>query len=308
MERARASLERVRAINAQIPERDEKLEALLARTGQHRVEAAAALASVQEALPKSEATLAPLRALRAEAAEIAKSKLANLRDVAEKARAAADELPDEQDMVQFEAHAGKIAKIAGTLLVAPLSEDAQRVRDRLLVISAIVLLVSFGLVTLQTLEMVVHVKFVDSKIAWLIVAAGLACLYFLITFLAAYVRDLRVSEVVRANSVLEIRLTWKQILDGYAYHLAEHTQEIARLQDPDQGPAELMADLDRITKGERRLQMLTDEVNVVCTLLRRANSLPRLRLWAEVLLPSAIAVVALGGCVWFAWRLLLHTT
>jgi hypothetical protein len=297
MAKYRAVLERAKRVATGVTEQDQELEELLARTNNNMANAAKAIRNATDA---QDAMQQSLEQLREEVAKAAEHKLKSYRVIAAQARSSADAMPPLEDLAAAETHATIIGTVSGALLQAPSSKDTQKSQGRLLAASAITLLLSSGLSSLDGIPLGgVTMKFDATKMVWAAVATGIACLYFLITFLQAYYRDLQIGHVLRANSVIRLRPTWKRIVDEYAVILEAHVGQVAELEVPGQSPAALVTAFDKVTNGERRLEAIRHNITLVSGLLHRAQTLPRLRLWVEVLLPSVIALIALGVCLRF---------
>jgi len=296
VERARAVLERSRGTI--VTDEDKELENLLARHKENLAAAAQALSGVSDEELKVVSALKEAR----QAVTLSDNHLEALAQVALRARADAENLPGTEDLEEAQDYAERIAKAGDLLLHSPITDDTRDNQRRLLIVSAITLLVSSGLASIERLSLgVTDLKFDPAKLVWLAVATGVACVYCLVAFLAACRRDFRIGEVARANSAFQLRVILKHISTHYAVLLESHVHHLRALQSVREMP-EFVVALRDVRTRESHLEVVKQYIGMLHGVIHRGKSLGRLRLWVEILLPVTIAIIALGVCVRFVFR------
>jgi hypothetical protein len=298
VERARAVLERSRQVGRKVADEDKELDDLLVRNEEHLAAAAYALSGVTDEERK---VLSALKEAR-QAVTFADNHLEAFARVALRARADAEALPGTEDLEEAQDYAEKIAKAGNLLLQSPMTEDTRENQRRVLIVSAIALLVSSGLASIEKMSLGgTDLKFDPAKLLWLVVATGVACVYCLTAFLSACRRDFRIGDVAHANSAVQLRAILKRVSTDYAVRLESYVDILGALQSIRELP-EFVNGLKDVRARESRLEVLKQTIGMLNGVIQRGKALGRLRLWVEILLPVTVAIIALGMCVIFVLR------
>jgi hypothetical protein len=216
-----------------------------------------------------------------------------LRNDASDSRAKADELPDLHELEELQNYLKGLSRAGEALLIQPLTDNTRKNQERLLAVSLLTLLLASGLFFVQSTELA-SIK-LDAAHPWSIaLAAGLLCVYFLVAFLAGYVRDMRVYEVQRLVPVNQLRLLTKRTMQAHATLMATYVSELEAVKRSLESAAVVIKNPVPVLSVHKELQATAQKASILAGVFERSSFLGNLRRWIDLVLPVVIAVLAIA--------------
>lgn len=208
----------------------------------------------------------------------------------------------------------------------PLGEVTRSNQWRLLVASTVSVLLVSGAVRLEKLT-IAGAELVPKPV-YVLMVAGIFCVYFLVIYSLSVIQDLRVGRFRRLPALAEIRLAVEETTLKHRLELEAHDRKVQQLLDHrsarlravrelDLPPMEKLRRLNEETEAFKndgleeaqrtmwlRLHAHTQEVLQIMSIAELPGSANRLDLFrhaVDVVFPLAFGLVAVS---WTAWRLL----
>lgn len=220
----------------------------------------------------------------------------------------------------------RLAEAIQPMLTEPLTELTRKRQERVLLISAICLLISQGLAFVT--KMGIFGAELQASSSWAAaVAAAIVTTYLLIAFVASYVRDMRVHEAMQTVPAMHLDILHKQSFSLYADKLHSqlkaseavigeverselHAKELnSFLQQKDSSAAvaassKIVEEMGRTSLAQAELKSATAEreliekrLSYLFGAIESTGTVDRLRLMVELWVPVLISLLSIGMAV-----------
>jgi hypothetical protein len=214
-----------------------------------------------------------------------------------------------------------LAEVIQPLVADPLSELTRKRQEKLMIVGAISLLITQGLVFFEKFS--VYGADLKASSSWSAgVATTIACAYFLVTFIAGYVRDLNTTKATQVLPVIHLDLLRKQSFFMYAEKLRDHlhyaesalsaveksqsradelraipegavtarTAFLHQMVVESRQPNFVQADLD---SAKAEVAAASQKIDLAFGIVEKVREIDRLRIIVELCLPTALALLAI---------------